>query len=67
MELSDLCIHKDIEKAKEFVQREYGILPDMVKHPLTYCEKCDGRSDRCFYYYRLQDIKRREENGKEKE
>lgn len=60
MEISDLCIHKDILKAKAFIFAKYGIEQDM-EQPIHHCKDCVGYKKDCFYYYSLNNIKRQED------
>jgi hypothetical protein len=60
MELTDLCIHKDIAKTREYVLYTFGRGAEESVAPIGYCKQCPGKLDTCFYYYSLGSIRRRQ-------
>jgi hypothetical protein len=60
--LDDLCIHKDLQKTREYIANLLGTSYD-GQSPIAYCKICTGKSDGCFYYYRLSAIKRKEDQA----
>lgn len=57
-ELSDLCIHKDIQKAKQFMAEQFKVFKEEYKAPIGHCKECQGRERKCFYFYPLNAIER---------
>jgi len=56
-EISDLCMHKDIEMLKLEMMFEYG-LPYENTNPLKECMKCRGYNELCGLYHPIQKTNR---------